>query len=82
MLNDEQLEEVRELAGCFFSEEEIKEIMELDRTCPEFKKACRTGYLKSEAELRKSIFQLANNGSSPAQTLAIKMIEAHKRKEY
>jgi hypothetical protein len=33
------------------------------------------GRLKREAELRKGIFDLAQNGSSPAQTMAIKLIE-------
>lgn len=82
MLTHEQIEEAKELAGCFFSEEEIMEIMELDKVGPEFQAACRIGYLKSEAELRKSIFELARNGSSPAQTLAMKLLESHKRKNF
>ena len=37
-------------------------------------KAYWSGYLKSKAELRKSILQNAKSGSSPAQTLSEKFI--------
>jgi hypothetical protein len=49
---------------------------------PEGKRAIRKGSLASEALLRKSIMALANAGSSPAQTIAIKMLESFKRKNY
>lgn len=38
-------------------------------------KAFQRGRLKREAEVRKGIFDLAQNGSSPAQTFAMKLIE-------
>lgn len=82
MSGEELLKEIEELAGCFFSEEEILEILELPEMSPEGKRAIRKGSLASEALLRKSIMALANAGSSPAQTIAIKMLESFKRKNY
>jgi len=38
-------------------------------------KAFKKGRLEREAEIRGSIFNLAKNGSSPAQLSAIKLIE-------
>ena len=67
-----------------FNRHEIAVIMEvdpvelsdllLDKQSPACK-AFQRGRLKREAELRKGIFDLAQNGSSPAQTMAIKLIE-------
>ncbi|AWW31840.1 hypothetical protein DN752_17825 [Echinicola strongylocentroti] len=82
MVNEEQLEEVEELAGCFFTEEEILEIIGLETANQAIRRAIRKGLLKQEAALRKSIIDLAVAGSSPAQTLAFKMLESVKRKEY
>lgn len=82
MLNEEQLNEVEELAGYFFTEEEIREITGIQDREPAFAKAMRKGQLKAEAEVRKGIVELAKAGSSPAQTLAWKMIENLKRNEY
>lgn len=82
MLDEEQKKEVEELAGLFFTEEEIEEITGLSKTQEGFTKAFRTGSLKAEAEIRKSIIGLAKDGSSPAQTLAWKMVENQKRSNY
>ncbi len=82
MLSEEQLMEVEKWAGCFFSVEEILEIMEVPECTPQIAAAIRRGKLKSEAATRLSIFELAQSGSAPAQTLAVKMIEADKRKDY
>jgi hypothetical protein len=79
---DELLREIEELAGCFFSEEEILEILELPEMSAEGKRAIRKGSLASEAKLRKSIIDLAAAGSSPAQTIAVKLMESFKRKTY
>lgn len=82
MLNDEQIKEIEELASCFFTIDEIKEITGIEEPCREFKKAMRKGHLQSEYKLRKSIIELAHDGSSPAQTLAVKMLDSLKRKDY
>lgn len=82
MVSKEQLEEIEALAGCFFTEEEILEITGLEISNNEIQRAIRKGQLKQEAALRKSIIELAVAGSSPAQTLAFKMLESVKRKEY
>ena len=67
-----------------FSKEEIAVILEIDpaelavllqdQDNPVFR-AFQRGRLKREAEVRKGIFDLAQNGSSPAQTFAMKLIE-------
>ena len=67
-----------------FSKEEIAVILEVDpaelvvllqdQDNIAFR-AFQRGRLKREAEVRKGIFDLAQNGSSPAQTFAMKIIE-------
>lgn len=79
---EELLKEIEELAECFFSEEDILTILQLPELGPEGRKAIVTGSLRSEAKLRKSIMDLATAGSSPAQNIAIKMLESFKRKNY
>lgn len=37
--------------------------------------AIRTGRFRSEAELRRSILKLAKQGSSPAQEMAVRLIQ-------
>jgi hypothetical protein len=80
-LSEEQLEEITELGSCFFSALEVCEIMELDALGPSGKKALRKGQLISEASIRKSIIDIAGAGSSPAQTLAMKLLDSLKRNE-
>ena len=82
--NDSFITEVETYASLMFSKEEIAVILEVDpaelavlvqdQDNPVFR-AFRRGRLKREAEVRKGIFDLAQNGSSPAQTMAIKLIE-------
>ena len=79
MLSDEQAKEIEELAGLFFSIEEVEEITGTTNTTKEWKQAFRKGSLLAEAELRRYIISLARDGSSPAQTLAWKMLEYQKR---
>lgn len=79
MLSEEQVQEVEELASLFFSLDEIELIMGVNAEDPAFRKAYKRGSLKSEAEIRRSIIQLAKDGSSPAQAMAWKMVESNKR---
>lgn len=81
-MDAETIQEIEELAGYFFDEEQVALITGVEIDTPEFRKAFKRGSLKSEAEIRKSIIQLAKDGSSPAQTMAWKMVESQKRKEY
>jgi len=74
----EQLKEVEDLAGLFFTEEEIQTIVIAPGADDSFEKAVHRGRLKSEATVRKSIFDLARAGSGPAQTEAMKMIKEMK----
>lgn len=80
----EILTNVERMAAAAFSAEEIAEVMEL----PEeelksailmpgsvWRKAYNTGYLRRQLELRERIFKDAKNGSSPAQTIAHKLLE-------
>ena len=82
--NDSFITEVETYASLMFSKEEIAVILEVDpaelavllqdQENPVFR-AFQRGRLKREAEVRKGIFDLAQNGSSPAQTFAMKLIE-------
>lgn len=70
----EQLELVEELAGLFFSEKDIKIIVDTpDNAEDTFELRMIRGRLKVEAEIRKSMVSHAKGGSSPAQTLADRM---------
>jgi hypothetical protein len=82
--NESFLSDLESYSALMFTRHEIAVIMEVDPVelsellretqCPAFR-AFQRGRLKREAELRKGIFDLAQNGSSPAQTMAIKLIE-------
>ena len=82
--NESFITEVETYASLMFTKEEIAVILEVDPS--ELKvllkdrdnpvcKAFQRGRLKREAEVRKGIFDLAQNGSSPAQAFAMKIIE-------
>ncbi len=83
-LNESFITEVETYASLMFTKEEIAVILEMDpvqlhtvledQDNPVFR-AFQRGRLKREAEIRKGIFDLAQNGSSPAQTFAMKLIE-------
>lgn len=85
-LNDitsEELAEVENLAGLFFSPREISVMMEfdadeinehLDSRQGDFYRAFQKGRLQNEVDLRKAIMQLARAGSSPAQTMAMDLL--------
>lgn len=85
-LTEEQLKELEEFAGLFFSLEELELIMELpikflqnaiDENLPEGR-AVKRGQLLADAKLRTSIFNLASNGSGPAQVMAQGYIDVAK----
>lgn len=82
-LTDEELQQVEEFAGLCFSPEQIAIILERDEDnfLEEFKKkksdlrkAYNKGSLMHEAQVRKSIFELAKSGSSSAQQDYIKLL--------
>jgi hypothetical protein len=70
------LNEVERLAGLMFNVFEVGLITGLEEATygDEFQKAMLRGRLKEEAEVRKSVFELAKSGSAPAQTLAVQLI--------
>jgi hypothetical protein len=79
-LTEEQLSEIREMAGLFFPiediaeniEENIEEIeTEMTLKAGDFYTAYRAGWLEAEIKLRKSIQQAAENGSNPAQQMLL-----------
>jgi hypothetical protein len=82
--NESFITEVETYASLMFTKEEIAVILEVDPAelvvllqdhgNVTFK-AFQRGRLKREAEVRKGIFDLAQNGSSPAQAFAMKIIE-------
>jgi len=82
--NESFITEVETYASLMFTKEEIAVILEVDpgelntllqdQDNPAVR-AFQRGRLKREAELRKGIFELAQNGSSPAQSFAMKLIE-------
>jgi len=88
-LTDELKSEVERLAGLMFSGSDIVIILELDafngkpfdkqrRDLADFDLAFKKGRLLSEADLRTSILELAKNGSSPAQSLAVGILRDSK----
>jgi len=91
-LNDitqEELIEVENLAGLFFSPREISVMLELhlpeileqlDTSEGNFHRAFQKGRLQNEVDLRKAIMQLARAGSSPAQTMAMNLLNKSKAK--
>jgi hypothetical protein len=85
--NESFITEVEQYASLMFTKSEIAVIMEIDPAelvvllqdhDNQAFRAFQRGRLKREAEVRKGIFDLAQNGSSPAQTFAMKIIENSK----
>lgn len=82
-LSEEQFSEVEEMAGLFFSPEEIAVNLELDeddtdefiggvickRTPDKIVAVYMRGRLSAEVTIRKAIKQSALNGSSPSQQM-------------
>ncbi|OFY87850.1 MAG: hypothetical protein A3F72_02975 [Bacteroidetes bacterium RIFCSPLOWO2_12_FULL_35_15] len=77
-MNTEVQNQVEQYAGLFFSPKEIAIILELEEKSidnKDFKIHYQRGRLKQEALVRRSVFELAINGSSPAQISALQIIE-------
>lgn len=81
MDENEITEQIEELAQLQFSNEEISTIMKIDIDDMNEKYADNVsrGRLMAEAEVRKSILQLAKQGSTPAQKQYLDLINAAKR---
>lgn len=81
-LSAEELAEVEKWAALAFTPEKVEIVMGFVsgtiRYDEEAEEAYQRGFLTSEAEVWKSIFDHAKAGSSPAQTLAVKRIEQTK----
>jgi len=81
--SEEQLKEIEQMAGLFFSPADIADNLQLNAEDserfialieikdPHVYLPFRRGRLKTEAELRESIKMAAMNGSSPAQGMMI-----------
>lgn len=85
---EERLAQIEEYSGLMFSREEIADILDVDRQLLTelledgyYQRAFKKGRLLREAQLRKAIFDLAANGSSPAQAFAAKLIENAKMED-
>ena len=85
---EERLAQIEEYSGLMFSREEIADILDVDRQLltelledGDYLRAFKKGRLLREAQLRKAIFDLAANGSSPAQAFAVKLIENAKMED-
>lgn len=83
-MTDSQLTEIERLAGLFMKPSDIAIILgipeaEFRDALSDKKSMCfnryQKGKLLSEAELRKSVITMAKQGSSPAQSLASKLID-------
>lgn len=84
-LSNTQLEEIKKLAGLFYSPEEIAYIVDFDNVVQlrddirsmkgEASKAFLAGYRTAEVAFREKLIGTAMIGSSPAQTQVQKMID-------
>jgi hypothetical protein len=83
-LSEQELIQVKELARHFFSPREIAIFLQKD--IGEFTLACddehspiffqyQGGVLQTKYEVNKQVLQLANSGSSPAQTMALQLMK-------
>lgn len=85
--SEEQLKQIEEFAQLQFLPEQIAIIIGVDETDLQeqiekntpAKKAYLRGQLKAEAEVRKSILDMAKRGSTPAQKQIIEIIEKNRR---
>lgn len=82
-LSKDQLSELENLAACFFTPGEIAIVLDvpltgledelLDEDSPAYK-AYQRGKLRSKLELHKTILTQAKQGSGPAQSLAMRLL--------
>ncbi len=90
-MSEEILNEVGRLAELQFSDTEIAlitqidldefELLMQDHKSPLFQKVVG-GRLKTEAELRQILVKLSKQGSTPAQSLLLKLIKDCERKNF
>lgn len=86
----ELYEDIKRLSALFFTPREIavmleimpvhKFILECESENSKFYEAFYSGRLQSEMDLRTSVIKLAKSGSSPAQTMALEMLNKSKIK--
>lgn len=83
-LTDEQLQSIESFAAGLMSVDEIAIILELDRDNLKYEintddspgyKAHQRGYLMTKFKVNQKIIDLANSGSSPAQTMAMRLLQ-------
>jgi len=83
-LTENQQTDLQEFAGIYLPLDKIARILEVDadelieeyqKTNSQVRKLVDTGRLQTEAQLQKVTIQLAINGSVPALTTALKMME-------
>ncbi|WP_347268972.1 hypothetical protein [Paracoccus sp. (in: a-proteobacteria)] len=86
-ISDDELKEVKRLAGLFFVPQEIALMLEKETSffCEECFKplsklynAFQGGRLQGEVDLRTGILKMAKAGSSPAQTMALDLLDHSK----
>ncbi|MFZ4413674.1 MAG: hypothetical protein ACOYOV_11360 [Bacteroidales bacterium] len=85
---ESELQTIEELAALFFKPSEIAIVLEInaEEFVAEIKleegeayRRYKKGWLTSEIELRKSVFESATNGSNPAQNM---MLDYNKNNRY
>ena len=83
-LTPEQLQEIENLGGYFFTYDEVAIVLGLDADQLEQQltasgsqayQAYQRGKLRSKLELRKTILTQAKQGSGPAQTMAARILD-------
>jgi DNA-binding transcriptional MerR regulator len=83
-LDESLLQYITRMAAAAFTPAEIAEVLEapeiefnqeIEENDSPIRKAYRSGFLTRQLELRERIFQDAKNGSSPAQTIANKLMD-------
>ncbi len=80
-MEDKQKQDIEYYSGLFISPEDIIIILGIDASAKDskdFKDAYHKGRLISIASVHASVLELAKNGSSPAQILAVKFIDDSK----
>jgi len=88
-ITPEEIVIAEELSALYFTPKEISSMIQIDYEGVKdqmeeedgiFYEAFQRGRLQSEVDLRKSILMLAKAGSSPAQTMALDLLNKSKAK--
>ena len=89
-MTEDLLAQIEEMSSLMLNKNDIATLLELDPDefvniledkAGEAWKRFQTGRMKTITQVRKSIFELAANGSSPAQTEAMKIIRESKMED-